>query len=153
VDDAYTMVTDTVLLGDEGDGKFTIKDLPPAPTNRGLAREIGKKTEKVTITTPTPRPSTSIQRAGGPIDGSSRRRREARRAGCTRAWGEHHELGFLRKTCSRRSQDDRHQYTVTGLMFLFFGFCLMMICAGSSRIRGRDPDRRGLLATRARRVA
>src|SRR5258706_11235963 len=41
---------------------------------------------------------------------------------------EHHELGFLRKyVFSTDHKTIGIQYTVTGLMFLFFGFCLMMM--------------------------
>jgi cytochrome c oxidase subunit I len=41
---------------------------------------------------------------------------------------EHHELGFLRKyVFSTDHKVIGIQYTVTGLAFLFFGFCLMMV--------------------------
>src|SRR5512144_2037046 len=41
---------------------------------------------------------------------------------------EHHELGFLQKyVFSTDHKTIGIQYTVTGLAFLFFGFCLMMV--------------------------
>src|SRR5512143_2476289 len=41
---------------------------------------------------------------------------------------EHHELGFLQKyVFSTDHKTIGIQYTVTGLLFLFFGFCLMMV--------------------------
>src|SRR5712691_3409120 len=44
------------------------------------------------------------------------------------AAGEHHELGFFRKyVFSTDHKVIGLQYLITGLIFLFFGFCLMML--------------------------
>ena len=56
------------------------------------------------------------------------RARSRRPAGTHSEPHEHHELGFWRKyVFSTDHKVIGIQYAVTGLLFLFFGFCLMML--------------------------
>src|SRR3954466_2731491 len=53
---------------------------------------------------------------------------------------DHHELGFWRKyVFSTDHKVIGIQYMITGLLFLFFGFCLMMLMRWQLAYPGRAP--------------
>ena len=61
----------------------------------------------------------------------------------------HEELGFLRKyVFSTDHKTIGIQYTVTGLLFLFFGFCLMMMMRWQLAYPGQPIPLIGALARR-----
>ena len=152
------------------DGKFTISGLPPGTYEiEAWHEKLGTQTTKVTVAAA--KPAAANFKFAPPAEVTAANRRSMPKSYQGEPWppltrarsheaahehAHHEHLGFWRKYIF--SVDHKVigiQYAVTGLLFLFFGFCLMMLMRwqlaypGPRAAAARQAARRGAHARAA----